>query len=275
MLWDTHMHCCFSGDSDANPKDMVLAAIKKGLNGICFTDHQDFDYRENPGEFDLDVPAYYSAIRKLQQEYPSTSHEADSFSILCGIELGLQPYLVEQNNALTKAYPFDVIIGSSHCVRSIDVYYPAFYEGRTEDEAYLEYFESALENAKSKADFDVYGHLDYIVRYGPNKNAFYSYNKFKDVIDEILRVLIQKGKGIEINTAGFKYGLGHPNPTEEILKRYRQLGGEIITIGSDAHKPEHVAYDFEKVPAILKAAGFEYFTVFTKRKPEYIKLPGL
>lgn len=275
MLWDTHMHCCFSGDSDANPKDMVFAAIKKGLNGICFTDHQDFDYRENPGEFDLDMPAYYSAIHKLQQEYQNTLRAADSFSILCGIELGLQPYLVEQNNTLTKTYPFDVVIGSSHCVRSIDVYYPAFYEGRTEDEAYLEYFESALENAKSDADFDVYGHLDYIVRYGPNKNTFYSYDKFKDVIDEILRILIQKGKGIELNTAGFKYGLGHPNPTEEILKRYRQLGGEIITIGSDAHKPEHVAYDFENVPAILKAAGFEYFTVFKKRKPEYIKLPGL
>ena len=84
---------------------------------------------------------------------------------------------------------------------------------------------------------------------------------------------IQKGKGIELNTAGFKYGLGHPNPTESILKRYRELGGEIITIGADAHAPEHVAYDFDKVPAILKAAGFRYYTVFELRKPKFIPLP--
>ena len=87
-----------------------------------------------------------------------------------------------------------------------------------------------------------------------------------------MKLLISKGKGIEINTGGFKYGLGHPNPTEEILARYRELGGEIITIGADAHAPEHVAFDFEKIPDILKNAGFDYFTVFKKRKPEFIKL---
>lgn len=265
MLWDTHMHCMFSGDSDANPEDMILSAIKKGLSGICFTDHQDFDYQENPGEFDLDVDAYHARITQLQKKY-------SSFPILWGIELGLQPHTVDKNRSLTQHYPFDVVIGSSHCVRNIDVYYPSFYEGRSEDEAYLDYFEYALENAKSDADFDVYGHLDYIVRYGPNRNTFYSYEKYKDIIDEILRTLIQKGKGIELNTAGFKYELGHPNPTEDILKRYRQLGGEILTLGADAHKPEHVAYDFDKVPAILKDAGFEYFTVFKQRKPEFVKL---
>jgi histidinol-phosphatase (PHP family) len=108
------------------------------------------------------------------------------------------------------------------------------------------------------------------VRYGPNKARFYSYRKFADVIDEILRVLIDRGKGIELNTAGFKYGLGHPNPTEAILSRYRELGGEILTIGSDAHAPEHIAWEFARVPGILQAAGFRYFTVFTARKPEFL-----
>ena len=136
----------------------------------------------------------------------------------------------------------------------------------------MEYFESILENIATDADYDVYGHIDYVVRYGPNKNAKYSYSKYSDIIDEILRRLIAKGKGIEINTAGFKYGLGHPNPTEEIICRYRELGGEIITIGADGHKPEHVAYDFNKVPDILKAAGFKYYTVFKDRKPDFISL---
>ena len=92
------------------------------------------------------------------------------------------------------------------------------------------------------------------------------------MIDEILRSIIDKGRGIELNTAGFKYGLGHPNPTEEILKRYHSLGGEIITVGADAHKPGHVAYDFDKVPDILKDAGFKYYTVFENRIPHFLKI---
>lgn len=265
MLWDTHMHCNFSGDSKAEPEDMIRASVSRGLDGICFTDHQDFDYREQPGLFDLDIAAYQAKIYELREKY--------ALPILWGIEIGLQPHVLSDNLAVTGGYPFDFVIGSSHCVHGIDVYYPSFYEGRTEDQAYQEYFEAVLANIDSGADFDVYGHLDYIVRYGPNKNRFYSYEKYKDIIDEILRRLIAKGKGIELNTAGFKYGLGHPNPTEEILQRYRKLGGEILTLGADAHKPEHVAYDFRKVPQILKNAGFKYYTVFKKREPEFYPVP--
>lgn len=269
MLWDTHMHTMFSGDSEAAPEDMIQSAIDRGLAGLCFTDHQDFDYREEPGCFDLDVDAYYRKIDSLRAQFQKTHPD---FKINWGVEIGLQPHTLEQNLALVEQYPFDFVIGSSHCVRAIDIYYPPFYEGRTEEEAYQEYFEAILANVLSPADFDVYGHIDYVVRYGPSKNANYSYEKYADIIDEILRQLIARGKGIEINTAGFKYGLGHPNPTEEIINRYHELGGEIITIGADGHKPEHVAYDFDKVPDILKAAGFKYFTVFTGRKPEFFPL---
>lgn len=266
MLWDTHMHCHFSGDSDTAPEDMIKTSIEKGLNGICFTDHLDYDYQEQPGMFDLDVDSYYKEIISLQDKYKSV------LPINFGIEMGLQPHVVEKNNKITKKYPFDFVIGSSHVVHGIDPYYPNYYEGKTEDEAYLEYFESILENIATDADYDVYGHLDYVVRYGPNKNKYYSYEKYADIIDEILRQLVQHGKGIEINTAGFKYGLNHPNPTEEILHRYKELGGEIITIGADGHKPEHIAFDFDKVPDILKNAGFKYYTVFKERKPEFISL---
>ncbi|MCD7709271.1 MAG: histidinol-phosphatase HisJ family protein, partial [Clostridiales bacterium] len=164
------------------------------------------------------------------------------------------------------------IIGSSHVVNGVDPYYPAYYEGKSEEAAYREYFESILENLRDFTDFDVYGHIDYVVRYGPNRNRFYSYEKYADVIDEILRTLIGMGKGIELNTAGFAYGLGHPNPTEEILARYRELGGEIITIGSDAHAPGRVAYDFAKVPGMLREAGFKYFTVFEQRKAVFLPI---
>lgn len=266
MLWDTHMHSQFSGDSDTPQENMIQSAKNKGLSGICFTDHLDIDYPDAPEAFLLDLPNYVASVQAMQQKY-------SDFPIHLGIELGLQPHLSALHSDILTQYPFDFVIGSSHVVHNLDPYYPPFWETRNEEEGYLEYFESILENIEVFDGFDVYGHIDYVVRYGPNKNAFYSYRQYADVIDEILKQLIARGKGIEINTGGFKYGLGHPNPTEEILARYRELGGEIITIGADAHKPEHVAFDFNKVPDILKAAGFTYFTVFKNRKPEFMKLP--
>lgn len=267
MLWDTHMHTHFSGDSEAMPESMIEAAKNAGLSGICFTDHLDIDYPETPELFLLDIDTYIPTVRSLSETY---AHE---LPVCSGIELGIQPHLADTLRQVVASHPFDFVIGSSHVAHGIDPYEPRFYENRTEDEAYDDYFSSILENLKAFDDFDVYGHIDYVVRYGPNKNKYYSYEKFHEVIDEILKTLIAHGKGIEINTGGFKYGLGHPNPTEDILKRYHELGGEIITIGADAHAPEHVAYDFHKVPDILKAAGFKYFTVFKKRQPEFLPLP--
>lgn len=266
MFWDQHMHCNFSGDSDALPEDMIKAGIAHGLSGICFTDHLDYDYPEEPNIFLLDFDNYFQVLSDLREKY------ADKISVNIGIELGLQPQAAGQNLAVAEKYPFDFIIGSSHVVNHMDPYYPEFFAGRDEDAAYMEYFESVLENINSVVDFDVYGHIDYVVRYGPNKNAFYTYEKFKDIIDAILTQLISKGKGIEVNTGGFKYGLGHPNPTEDIIKRYRELGGEIITMGADAHVPEYVAYEFDKTAQIIKNCGFKYYTVFKNRKAEFIPL---
>lgn len=266
MFWDQHMHCNFSGDSDALPEDMIKTGIAHGLSGICFTDHLDYDYPEEPNIFLLDFDNYFKVLSDLREKY------ADKISVNIGIELGLQPQAAGQNLAVAEKYPFDFIIGSSHVVNHMDPYYPEFFAGRDEDAAYMEYFESVLENINSGVDFDVYGHIDYVVRYGPNKNAFYTYEKFKDIIDEILTQLISKGKGIEVNTGGFKYGLGHPNPTEDIIKRYRELGGEIITMGADAHVPEYVAYEFDKTAQIIKNCGFKYYTVFKNRKAEFIPL---
>lgn len=268
MYWDTHMHSKFSGDSTAEPEDMIRSAIAKNLDGICFTDHIDWDY-PGPTPFTFDPDAYFKTLLPLQKKYQT------QIQIHIGAELGLQPHLKERYFSFTHSHNFDQVIASSHVVHGFDPYYPEFYAGKTEDEAYLEYFESILENLAVFEDFDIYGHIDYVVRYGPTKNQNYSYEKFKDVIDEILRTLIAKGKGIEINMAGFKYGLSHPNPTEAILKRYRELGGEIITTGADAHRPEHVAYEYEKLSRLLQEAGFAYYTVFKNRKPIFYPVSKL
>ncbi|MCC8017647.1 MAG: histidinol-phosphatase HisJ family protein [Lachnospiraceae bacterium] len=265
-MWDTHMHTSFSGDSDAAPEAMIEKAMELGLDGICITDHLDLDYPDDPDLFQLDLNAYLPGIANLREKYRGR------FPVYTGIELGLQAHLADTHRDLVNTHDFDFVIGSSHVVHGADPYYPAYYEGRTEAEAYLEYFESIPENIRAFDEFDVYGHIDYVVRYGPNRNKFYSYARYQDVIDEILRLLIRRGKGIEVNTAGFRYGLGHPNPTEEIIRRYRELGGEIITLGSDAHRPEQIAYGFDRIPDLLKSCGFRYFTVFHRRTPEFVKL---
>ena len=265
-LWDTHMHSQFSGDSSSPLDSMINASIERGLAGICFTDHLDIDYPDDPDLFLLDLPNYYASVMANQKMY------ASRLPVLFGIELGLQPHLAALHQDILSQYPFDFVIGSSHVVHGMDPYFPKFYEGRDEKAAYREYFESILENLDAFHDFDVYGHIDYVVRYGPTKNENYDWTEYEEIINEILKKLIQLGKGIEINTGGFKYGLGHPNPTEAIIRRYKELGGEIITLGADAHSPEHVGFDFEKLPHILKNAGFEYYTVFRQRKPEFLKL---
>jgi len=260
MFWDTHMHCHFSSDSSTPPEKMIQAAIEKNLDGICFTDHMDYDYQESD-MFLFDPVAYFKELRPLREQYKNI------LPIHIGIEIGLQPHLKERYDALLNAYDFDQVIGSSHVVHGLDPYYPQYFMERDEETGYREYFESILENLATCNNFDVYGHIDYIVRYGPNKNQYYTYEKYKDIIDEILKTLISMDKGIEINMAGFKYGLNHPNPTEDILKRYRELGGEILTLGADAHQPEHVAYDYHRLKDLLTNAGFSYYTVFKKRKP--------
>lgn len=266
MNSDFHLHTSFSSDSDTPMEEMVHEGIRKGLDMICFTEHMDFDFP--PGEFDflVDMDAYRSEWERLRDKYQ------DKIELLYGIELGLQPHLTGQLPEFTASHPFDFIIGSQHVADGCDPYDRIFFENRSEEESYRRYFSCLLENLRCLSCFDVCGHIDYVVRYGPNRNLYYSYEKYRDILDEILKVVVSRGIGLECNTAGFKYGLGHPNPTEKILRRYRELGGEILTIGSDAHAPEHIAYDFERAAALLKECGFRYYTIFKSRKPEFLPL---
>lgn len=257
---DCHLHTAFSGDCDAPMEDMVEAGIRQGLTTMCFTEHMDMDFPPGSGfDFELDTDAYYRGFLNCREKYKSR------IRLLFGVELGLLPHLAQFHRDFLKKYPFDFVIGSSHAVHGQDPYYPPYYQGRTEQEAYLEYFHSITENIRAFSDFDSYGHIDYVVRYGPEKNKHYTYEAYREVLDEILGLLIEKGIGLECNTGGYKYGLGEPNPSEEILRRYRSLGGELLTIGSDAHDPAGIAHNFHQAKELLKCCGFKYYTVFSKR----------
>lgn len=266
---DFHIHTNFSGDSHAPMEEMIKQAVSLGLTHICITEHFDPDFVYPAGEegmFELNTDSYLYELLKLREKYKSR------ISVGFGVELGLQPHLKRQLAIYSKSHEFDFIIGSSHICNRKDPYYPAFFEERSEDEAHHEYFESILECVKSTPYFDVYGHLDYVVRYGASKDKQYTYAKHADIIDKILSALIENEKGIELNTGGFRAGLSQPNPSADILKRYRELGGEIITIGSDAHAPADIASDFDRACDILKECGFKYYCIFQSRLPEYFKL---
>ena len=273
---DMHMHTWFSTDSEACPCDMADEAVRKGLETICFTDHFDKDDLEWGEEGIFDVDAYFVEMQKLQEEY------AGKLNIRIGIELGLRTYLKDYYEELTKKYPFDFVIGSVHNVpykkdAEGNILYtdPAaekLFTDRTDKEAYRLMMETTLENVRTSDCFQTLGHLDYVVRYGKSREKEYSYTDYADIIDEILKLLIEKEKGLEVNSAGLKYGLPFAHPHPDVLKRYRELGGEIITIGADAHKPEHIAYDFAKAEEILKSCGFKYYTEFFEQKPVFKQL---
>lgn len=267
ILADFHMHSCFSGDSEAPMEEMVLQAIRAGMREICFTEHMDLDFpthkEEEEGMFEVDLDAYLKKVLEMRKRY------GDRIRIGYGLELGLQPQLAERHTRLIHRQEFDFVIGSSHVCNGRDPYYPEFYEGRTEEEAYREYFQSEIDNIKKFSDFDVYGHLDYVVRYGPNRDREYTYEKYRDLLDQILKLLLENGKGLELNTGGIPYGLKELHPVSELLVRYRKLGGEIVTIGSDAHKPEAIGRGFVRAAGVLQACGFSYYTVFKNRLPDF------
>lgn len=268
ILWDCHMHSAFSADSETPMEQMIEKACALGLQGICFTEHLDPDYPPTPDQLDfsLDMKTYMETLFFLKEQYQ------ERIQVNFGIELGLQEHLGDFFRGLTQTAPFDFVIGSSHVVHGYDPYYDDYFAGREEYDCYREYFESILENLQSFDGMDVYGHLDYVVRYGPGKNKEYSYGIYSDILDEILRTLISRNIGIELNTGGYHYGLGEPNPCVDVIRRYRELGGEIITVGADAHTPDKVAYAFDKAAAVLEQCGFRYYTVFRRRKPEFLAL---
>lgn len=266
ILTDCHLHSSFSADSDAPMESMVERGLQLGLTTMCFTEHMDHGMLENGVSFEVDTAAYREGFLELKEKYRG------KIELLFGIELGLEARHADFLEAYSHAWEFDFIIGSSHTVEGKDPYFKDFYEGRTEEEAYRTYFETIPKNLSAFSNVDTYGHLDYVVRYGPNKNREYSYEKYKEVLDEALQALVEHGVGLEVNSAGYKQGLGAPNPCMDIIRAYRRMGGEIVTVGSDAHAPEWISGEFGRVRELLLECGFRYYTVFRERKPYFLRL---
>ncbi len=262
---DNHVHSTISHDGKSSIMDYVRIAPKLGVDEITFTEHYD-DYTGLETNLStLDVESYYKTVQAIQNE--------TDFPINFGIEIGLQPHITESVKALVQKYPFDYIIGSSHITCKLDMAYDkAFFEGYTRREAYMRYFSEALENIRLYDEFDSYGHLDYVVRYGGYAEKSIDYDEFAEILDEILLALIKKDKGLEVNTSGLRNGIGKTHPNDTILRRYHELGGKIITLGSDAHRAEDLAGNFHEAASLLKEIGFREVAFYRNRKPDFISI---
>lgn len=256
---DCHVHSAFSADSTEKAETTCNHAIEIGLEGITFTDHLDLDYPAGDISFLIDFDAYAHYMNGLKREY------RDRLKIFMGVEAGYQPQVIQATDSLIRGYDFDFVINSVHAVNGTDPYYGDFYVGKTKYEAYSEYLKAILDSVSAYKNYDVVGHIGYIRRYGNYDDRSLRHLDYKDLLDMILKTVIHDGKGIEINTSGLR-SLSSPMPDFDIIKRYLKLGGEIITLGSDAHRAEHIGYEFDAVLDVLKGLGVRRIAHYEGRK---------
>ncbi len=265
---DFHTHTSFSTDSEAAPIDMLNRAVDLGLTTYCITDHMDWLFPDGKDLFIFDPDRYFATLNELRERFRG------KLDLRIGIELGLrnEPDLVapvtERYETLLREYPFDFAIGSTHCICHVDPYYPDIWNTLSPDDVTERYLDALDFNVKHYNGFQVCGHLDYILRYVPN-GRYANIWKFADRIESVLRTLIHKDIGLEVNSNALRSGFCMPNPGASILHRYYELGGRLLTIGSDAHRPEDIAADFDRIADLLRALGFREYATFSNRTPEF------
>ena len=257
-MYDYHMHSRVSFDAKDSGLDMALAAAARGVKEICFTDHIDYT-----PEMDMvfDTAAYNAEYEGL---------EVPGLLIRRGMEFGLTPDNTAQLKADLERRHFDFVLGSVHLVEGVDVYMEPYWAGKTYDEAIRRYLETTLEAVRVHEDYDVLGHLTYISKCGANpRKALLGYADHKSIVDEILRELVKRDKGMELNTSGIDR-CGGSLPTLDYFQRFYELGGRIVTVGSDSHDTARVGqYTHEMVAELKKIFG--YVCTFEDRRPIFHK----
>jgi len=276
LFADYHLHSWYSDDSDYPMEQLVHDAAAAGLTEICITDHVDYgikkdwpdpsltyDGAEKSGHplMNVKYPAYHAEIQRLREQY------SNQIMIREGMEFGMQVHTIPQYEKLFAAYPFDFIIMSCHQVEDKWFSNQDFQQGKTQEEYNRGYYKEILQVIQQYKNYSVLGHLDMISRF--DKAGVYPFEKVKDIIAEILRQAIQDGKGIEVNTSSHRYGLSDLTPSRNILALYKDLGGTILTIGSDTHAPVHLAAHIKETMAELREMGFASICTFHNMKPQH------
>lgn len=261
-MYDFHLHSDLSFDSKETPIEILKTAENMGFKEICFTDHYDFNSEKNGHHDIFTIKDYIEKYGELKSE---------KLKLRMGVEFGLTTWNQNELKCWLEQYDFDYVLGSVHYAGGNDPYYKQYWHGISFKEAVDKYMNQVLACVKSHDDYDVLGHLTYVCKSEHNPtHANIPYDDIKEITDQILKILIDKGKGIEINTSGVDR-IGDFLPSIEYLKRYRELGGEIITIGSDAHDITRVGqYMFDAINMIKEV--FPYVCTFEKRRPIFHKI---
>lgn len=267
-MFDTHTHCMHSHDSRQNPKELIEKAIKMGLEYIAITDHYDGELTFLP-EFDyipqIDLDRHFKEIAELKEQFK------DKIEVGVGIECGYMKEAEKLYLDTLKNYDIDMTINSIHTIEYEDCYLPSYFEKRTKYQAYLVYLQAVRESIDAPYHYDSIGHIGYVIRKSIYDDISLNYSDYSDLIDDILKNIISKGKALEINTHSEGTGLDFL-PSVEITKRYKELGGELLTFGSDAHKFEHLCRGYDKACEVLKSLGFKYLFKYLNHKPIAVKI---
>lgn len=254
---DVHSHTIFSFDGKDSPEAMVERAIELGCRVLGFSEHLDYDYVVKGMEVSLtDIGAYFQKAKALKERYGGRINLI--FGLECGYAQGAQGYYKE----IFKKYQPDYCINSVHVLGNVDLYFEKAFEGRTKENAYGEYLKLVTESLDVSYDYHIVGHIGYASRNAPYSDRNLRYSEFSAPLDELLKKIISLEKAIEINTNIKREG--ETLPPFEIAKRYFELGGRLITFGSDAHSAGRILDGYEYVIQNLKKTGFTELCYFEK-----------
>lgn len=267
MYADYHIHTAFSDDSREPMENQIVKALELGLEEICFTDHVDYGIKKDWSEGNIqyrggdgissdstdaepmanvDYPRYFEALKEMKEKY------SGKIVIKKGLEFGIQTGTVERYEKLYQTYAdeLDFVLFSMHQVDNQELWNQEYQKGKSQKEYNEGYYREIYETMKRYHNYSVLAHLDLINRY--DKAGIYPFEKVEEMIAEILKLAIRDGKGIEINTSSWHYGLTDTQPSRKILKLYKDLGGTVLTIGSDAHMTKYLADHIKDAREILK-----------------------
>lgn len=264
-MQDLHLHSEFSFDSYTDPEENIKSAIKNNIKIMAFTDHIDI-YCQNDENWSFDIDKYFSTIYKLREKYKN------QIKILAGVEVGLAYENADKINKFIDDNHFDFAIGSIHAVEFKDIWSNRKNIEKNPKYNFRKYYQYMLESIKSCKNFSILGHIDYIDRYVKDKSVIPDFSFYEDLIEEILKELIKTNRGIEYNTAGFRNNLSYANPKDKILEKYKDLGGQIITLGSDSHYPDTISYKIKDGIKHLKDLGYKNISYFENKKEKIIEI---
>ncbi len=269
-LFDSHTHSQNSLDGEHPVTLMVETAISKGLQGMAITDHCECD---DFGESNRESLILQSEIDTTKAKYAF----GKNFVLTFGLEVGQPFFNIKMIEKILQRHRFDFVLGSIHKLRYDDFEYYEVddYTNFSADKLHeynLKYFEEIIELIKW-GKFDVVSHLTFLKRYPKLRgNVEIDLNRYKELIDEVLRLTVNSGKGLELNTSGLRNGQNETMPTEWIVKRFFELGGELCTIGSDAHRAEDVGEGINQAMEMLSRIGYKYFAFYRERKPVMLRI---